>query len=110
MSTVPSIHCGAVRGPSPLVALGSDHVQELGRGGGHPRPAQPVGEHILEDPAWVAKPPGHPPGGRIDPQQDAASGCWAACLEIGRQVRYRRAAVERWSTGSIQAGSLDENR
>jgi hypothetical protein len=25
-------------------------------------------------------------------------------------VRYRRAAVERWSTGSIQAGSLDENR
>ena len=78
MSTVPSIQGGAVRGPSPLVALGSDHVQELGRGGGHPRPAQPVGEHILEDPAWVAKPPGHPPGGRIDPQQDAASGCWAA--------------------------------
>ena len=32
------------------------------------------------------------------------------CLEIGRQVRYRRAAVERWSTGSIQAGSPDENR
>ena len=60
MSTVPSIQGGAVRGPSPLVALGSDHVQELGRGGGHPRPAQPVGEHILEDPAWVAKPPGHP--------------------------------------------------
>jgi excisionase family DNA binding protein len=32
------------------------------------------------------------------------------CLEIGRQVRYRRAAVERWSTGSMQAGSPDENR
>jgi hypothetical protein len=32
------------------------------------------------------------------------------CLEIDRQVRYRRAAVERWSTGSIQAGSPDENR
>jgi predicted DNA-binding transcriptional regulator AlpA len=32
------------------------------------------------------------------------------CLEIGRQVRYRRAAVERWSTGSSQAGSPDENR
>ena len=32
------------------------------------------------------------------------------CLEIGRQVRYRRAAVERWSTGGIQAGSPDENR
>jgi excisionase family DNA binding protein len=32
------------------------------------------------------------------------------CVEIGRQVRYRRAAVERWSTGSIQGGSPDENR
>jgi excisionase family DNA binding protein len=32
------------------------------------------------------------------------------CLEIGRQVRYRRAAVERWLTGSIQAGSPEENR
>ena len=32
------------------------------------------------------------------------------CLEIGRQVRYRQAAVKRWSTGSIQAGSPDENR
>ena len=32
------------------------------------------------------------------------------CLEIGRQVRYWRAIVERWSTGSIQAGSPDENR
>jgi len=32
------------------------------------------------------------------------------CLEIGRQVRYRRAAVERWLTGSIQAGSPDQNR
>ena len=27
------------------------------------------------------------------------------CFEIGRQVRYRQAAVERWSTGSMQAGS-----
>jgi predicted DNA-binding transcriptional regulator AlpA len=32
------------------------------------------------------------------------------CLEIGRQVRYRRAAIERWLTGSIQTGSPDENR
>jgi excisionase family DNA binding protein len=32
------------------------------------------------------------------------------CLQIGRQVRYRRAAVERWSTGNLQAGSPDENR
>ena len=38
------------------------------------------------------------------------AGAGPPCLEIGRQVRYRRAAVERWSTGSIQAGSLDENR
>jgi predicted DNA-binding transcriptional regulator AlpA len=37
-------------------------------------------------------------------------GAGPPCLEIGRQVRYRRAAVERWSTGSIQAGSPDENR
>jgi hypothetical protein len=33
-------------------------------------------------------------------------GAGPPCLE----VRYRRAAVERWSTGSIQAGSPDENR
>jgi hypothetical protein len=32
-----------------------------------------VGEHTLEGPARVTKPPGHPPGGRIDPQQDAAT-------------------------------------
>lgn len=32
------------------------------------------------------------------------------CVEIGRQVRYRRAAVERWSTGGVQAGSPEENR
>jgi excisionase family DNA binding protein len=32
------------------------------------------------------------------------------CLEIGRQVRYRQAAVERWLTGRMQAGSPDENR
>ena len=32
------------------------------------------------------------------------------CPEIGRQVRYRPAAVERWLTGSIQAGSPDQNR
>jgi excisionase family DNA binding protein len=31
------------------------------------------------------------------------------CLEIGRQVRYRQAAVERWLTGSIQAGFPNEN-
>jgi excisionase family DNA binding protein len=32
------------------------------------------------------------------------------CLEIGRQVRYRQAAVERWLTGTIQAGSPQEYR
>ena len=32
------------------------------------------------------------------------------CLHIGRQVRYRQAAVQRWLTGSLQAGSPDENR
>jgi excisionase family DNA binding protein len=32
------------------------------------------------------------------------------CLEIGRQVRYRQAAVERWLTESMQASSPDENR
>jgi excisionase family DNA binding protein len=32
------------------------------------------------------------------------------CLQIGRQVRYRRAAVQRWLTGSLQASSPDENR
>jgi predicted DNA-binding transcriptional regulator AlpA len=37
-------------------------------------------------------------------------GTGPSCLEIGRQVRYRQAAVERWSTGSMQAGSPDENR
>jgi predicted DNA-binding transcriptional regulator AlpA len=36
-------------------------------------------------------------------------GAGPPCLEIGRQVRYRRAAVERWSTGSMQAGSPNEN-
>jgi excisionase family DNA binding protein len=32
------------------------------------------------------------------------------CLDIGRQVRYRRAAVERWLTGTIPAGSPEEYR
>jgi len=32
------------------------------------------------------------------------------CLKIGRQVRYRRAAVQRWLTGGLQAGSPDEHR
>jgi hypothetical protein len=31
-------------------------------------------------------------------------------LEIGRQVRYRQAAVERWLTGTIPAGSPEEYR
>jgi hypothetical protein len=31
------------------------------------------GEHLPEEPGQVAKPPGHAPGGGIDPQQDAAS-------------------------------------
>jgi hypothetical protein len=70
MSTVPSIQGGAVRGPSPLVALGSDHVQELGRGGGHPRPAQPVGEHILRP--SVGREATRPPARRPD---RPAAGC-----------------------------------
>ena len=32
------------------------------------------------------------------------------CLQIGRQVRYRRAVVERWLTGTIPAGSPEEYR
>ena len=32
------------------------------------------------------------------------------CLHIGRQVRYRQVAVQRWLTGGLQAGSPDENR
>lgn len=32
------------------------------------------------------------------------------CLEIGRQVRYRQAAVQRWLTGTIPAGSPEEYR
>ena len=31
-------------------------------------------------------------------------------LKIGRQVRYRQTAVQRWVTGGPQAGSPDENR
>ena len=48
-------------------------MQQLGRRGAHPRPARPVGKHTLEDPAWIAEPPGHPARGRIDLQQDAAT-------------------------------------
>ena len=32
------------------------------------------------------------------------------CLKIGRQVRYRRAAVQQWLTGGLHAGSPDEHR
>jgi excisionase family DNA binding protein len=32
------------------------------------------------------------------------------CLEIGRQVRYRQAAVERWLAGTIPAGLPEEYR
>ncbi len=32
------------------------------------------------------------------------------CLEIGRQVRYRQVAVQRWLTGTIPAGSPEEYR
>ena len=32
------------------------------------------------------------------------------CLRIGRQVRYRQVAVQRWLTGGLQAGPPDENR
>jgi excisionase family DNA binding protein len=32
------------------------------------------------------------------------------CLHIGRQVRYRQVAVQRWLTGGRQAGSPDEHR
>ncbi len=37
-------------------------------------------------------------------------GAGPPCLEIGRQVRYRQAAVERWITGTMQAGSAEEYR
>jgi excisionase family DNA binding protein len=37
-------------------------------------------------------------------------GAGPPCLEIGRQIRYRQAAVERWLTGTIQAGSPEEYR
>ena len=37
-------------------------------------------------------------------------GAGPPCLEIGRQVRYRRAAVQRWLTGTIPAGSPEEYR
>jgi excisionase family DNA binding protein len=32
------------------------------------------------------------------------------CLEIGRQVRYRQATVERWLSGTIPAGSPEDYR
>lgn len=32
------------------------------------------------------------------------------CLKIGRQVRYRQTAVQRWLTGGLHAGSPDEHR
>jgi excisionase family DNA binding protein len=37
-------------------------------------------------------------------------GAGPPCLKIGRQVRYRQLAVQRWLTGGLQAGSPDENR
>jgi excisionase family DNA binding protein len=37
-------------------------------------------------------------------------GAGPPCLKIGRQVRYRQVAVQRWLTGGLQAGSPDENR
>jgi excisionase family DNA binding protein len=37
-------------------------------------------------------------------------GAGPPCLKIGRQVRYRQVAVERWLTGGLQASSPDENR
>jgi excisionase family DNA binding protein len=38
------------------------------------------------------------------------AGAGPPCLEIGRQVRYRQAAVERWLTGAIPAGSPEDYR
>jgi predicted DNA-binding transcriptional regulator AlpA len=32
-------------------------------------------------------------------------GAGPPCLKIGRQVRYRQVAAQRWLTGSLQAGS-----
>jgi predicted DNA-binding transcriptional regulator AlpA len=37
-------------------------------------------------------------------------GAGPPCLHIGRQVRYRQVAVQRWLTGGLQAGSPDEDR
>jgi hypothetical protein len=39
-------------------------------------------------------------------REGAGPPAWRSAGRCG----YRRAAVERWSTGSIQAGSPDENR
>jgi predicted DNA-binding transcriptional regulator AlpA len=38
------------------------------------------------------------------------AGTGPPCLQIGRQVRYRRVAVQRWLTGGLQAASPDEDR
>ena len=45
-------------------------------------PARTGGEHTLEGPARAAEPPGRPPRGRVDPQQDAAS-VQPACVVAG---------------------------
>ena len=37
-------------------------------------------------------------------------GAGPPCLKIGRQVRYRQVAVQRWLTGGPKASSTDENR
>ena len=37
-------------------------------------------------------------------------GAGPPCLQIGRQVRYRQGAVQRWLTGGLPAGSPNEDR
>jgi hypothetical protein len=46
----------------------------------------------------------------VDAASLAAEGHWPPCREISRLVRYRKAAVQRWVTGSLQAGSPNQNR
>jgi hypothetical protein len=73
-----------------------------------PRSPRPCGPRLTTGPGSPRRAEWPPPGWCTASLASARYG--APCLEIGRQVRYRQAAVERWLTGSIQAGSPEENR
>jgi hypothetical protein len=64
---------------------------------GHPWRCPDAGRHGC----WA----GPARGAAVDTASLASARHGAPSLEIGRQVQYRQAAVERWLTGSIQAGS-----